>query len=67
MSGREYVKQLHNRVDANDADACFGLGTIYLYGDEEIKVPQDREKGLRLLHRGGELGSARSYCQLACA
>jgi TPR repeat protein len=54
-------------IKVNNADAFFSLGTEYLLGDEELKLPQNRVKGLQLLHHGGKLGSAKSYYQLACA
>lgn len=55
------LKRLEMRIKANDANAYFHLGTAFLHGDEEMEVMQDREKGLQLLIRGGELGSAKLY------
>lgn len=63
----EVLKRLNTRMKANDANAFFSHGTQCLRGDELLEVPQDPGKGLQLLLRGGKLGSASSYYQLACS
>jgi TPR repeat protein len=57
QNGEEILKQRIAHLKANDPNAYFSLGTSYLCGNEELGVPQDLEKGMQLLLRGGELGA----------
>jgi TPR repeat protein len=54
-------------MKVNDATAFYTFGTAYLNGDNKMEVSRDQEKGLPFLLRAGELGSAKSYHQLAYA
>jgi TPR repeat protein len=61
-----FLEKLNRRTEVNDAEAYFRLGTGYMKGNKEMKVAQDREKGLKFWLRAGELGSAKAYRQLGC-
>jgi hypothetical protein len=61
---KEFVKMMQKRADANDADAIYQLGDIYLNGDEEYSITKDVDRGVMLLHRAAELGNADAYRQL---
>jgi TPR repeat protein len=60
-----YVKQLKMRVECDDARAYYELGHITFNGHQELNVAQDRDKGLKLWQRAGELGCATAYSSLA--
>jgi TPR repeat protein len=67
LAENEIIGLLNKRKAANDDEAYYQLGIIYLNGFQELRVAKDREKALQLFFRGGELGSANSYGQLASA
>jgi TPR repeat protein len=54
QNGEEILKLRIKHLKANDPNACFSLGTSYLRRNEELGVPQDLEKGMQLLLRGGK-------------
>jgi len=55
----EHVKRLKKRVEANDGQAFFTLGSYYR--DGLFGLPQDYDKALELFHRAAELGNADAY------
>lgn len=67
LAENEIIGLLNKRKAANNAEAYYQLGIIYLNGFQELRVAKDREKALQLFFRGAELGSANSYGQLASA
>ena len=64
-SDEESRKWLEKRMEFNDADAIYGMGS--LYSDGELGLPRDQAKALELWHRAGELGSAEAYYNIANA
>jgi hypothetical protein len=63
-TGKEYVKRLEKRADANDSVAISQLGSLYFIGDERLSITKDMDKGLKLLHRAAELGCTEVYSNL---
>ena len=50
------------RVEANDANSIYALGTYYYHGDHGLL--QDQEKAKELLTRAAELGSSQAHYNL---
>jgi TPR repeat protein len=63
-SVEECMKMYEQRVEANDADATYGLGDIYFKGDNDYGIKKDVDKAVELFHRAAELGSAPAYRML---
>jgi len=64
-TGKEIMKRLNKRVDANDAHAMCNMGVYYrdgIYGHQ-----QDHAKALELWHRAAELGFAGAYSNIGIA
>ena len=59
----EIIKRFEKRIDLNDADAMFDLGTFYSNGDKGL--PQNMAKALELWHRAAEFGCALAYANIA--
>jgi TPR repeat protein len=57
------VEELMKRVEANDANAIYALGTYYYHG--QLGLSQDQKKSKELLMRAAELGSSHAHCLLA--
>ncbi|KAL9186754.1 hypothetical protein ACHAXT_010474 [Thalassiosira profunda] len=55
----EIIGKLKQRVEANDAEACYQLGTHYFSGS--LGLPQDENEAMNLWNEGIERGSVR--CQ----
>jgi TPR repeat protein len=58
----EKVEDLMKRVEANDANSIYALGTFYYHG--QLGLSQDQEKAKELLMRAAELGSSHAHCLL---
>jgi len=58
----ETIGELMMRVEANDADAIYALGSFYYHGSGGLL--QDREKAMELLTRAAALGSCQAHFQL---
>ena len=58
-TGEELVKRIRKRVERNDAFANGILGSFYFHG--AYGLTQDKINALKLYHRAGELGHAKSY------
>jgi tetratricopeptide (TPR) repeat protein len=58
----ELVEEMMKRVEANDANSIYALGTYYYHGDHGLL--QDQEKAKELLTRAAELGSSKAHFQL---
>ena len=61
----EYNERLQKRVEVDDAEAMFTLGSYYCDGDGAF--PQDDDKALELFVRAGDLGHANAYCNIGRA
>ena len=61
----ESIKRLNKRMEAKDPLAIHNLG--YFYNEGLRGLPQDRTKGLELLHRAGELGYSQAYTSIGFA
>lgn len=69
-TSEEKPERILKRVEVDDVEAMLILGRCYLTGSvgwPSFGLPQDIKKGLELLHRSGELGSARAYCDIGSA
>ena len=64
-SDGEGIERLKKRVEAEDANAIYQLGCKYYHGD--MGLPQDRDKGMELWFRAGELGCAQAHHCVAMA
>ena len=53
------MERLKKRVEADDAQAMYNLGSYYSGGMSGL--PQSHTKALELWHRAGELGYAEAY------
>ncbi len=61
----ESIKRLNKRMEAKDPLAIHNLG--YFYNEGLRGLPQDRTKGLELLHRARELGYSQAYTSIGFA
>ena len=61
----EIMKRYEKRVELNDAEANYVLGTFYARGDRGL--PQNFDKALELWHRAAKLGFKKAYFNIAHA
>jgi hypothetical protein len=57
------IAELMKRVEANDTNSIYALGTFYYHG--QLGLSQDQEKAKQLLMRAAELGYSHAHCLLA--
>jgi len=56
---KELIEGYKKRVELNDAVAIYNMGSFYAHG--QYGLPQNMAKALKLWHKAGELGHAKSY------
>ena len=58
----EDVEKMMKRVEVNDEESIYALGTYYYHG--QFSLVQDREKAMELWKKAAELGSSKAHFQL---
>ena len=65
VDDEETIKRLTERMEMNDAQAMYNLGTKYRHG--LYGLSRDMAKAIELWHRAGKLGCASAYHNIGCS